>query len=118
MAQANFTELFKLIKQVDAFKIPIKVTINLFQSDRVKGLYNEKKVKETAVHSQDEVVDEIRSYLLDRIENLDIKEIQYGYIGAFKAKGIRFMITNVPWGDVKPYGKNQVVTVQVIIEKA
>ena len=118
MTQANFTELFKLIKQVDAFKIPIKVTINLFQSNRVKGLYNEKKIKETVVYSPDEVVDEIRAFLLNRIEELDIKKIQYGYIGTFKANGIRFTISNVVWGDVRPYGKYQVVTVQVIIEKA
>ena len=119
MTNAEFRKLIRIIKQVDAFQVPIKVTINIFLN-RERELTRETKIKEFTVNFVEEAIDEIRNYLLDRIEVLDALTINYSYTGGIKARGIRFMIANVTWGDVKPYGrlgKNQKVTVQVIIEK-
>ncbi len=118
MATEEFVELEKLVKQVDSFKIPIKVTIKTFQKDRIKGLYNERTVKESVVHFPDDAVSEVRNFLIDRIQDLDLQKINYGYVGAIKASGFRFMLPEVMYNDVKPYGRHQKVAVQVIIEKA
>ena len=85
-------------RQVDAFQIPIKVTINIFLSDRERGLLRETKIKEFRVNFVDDAITKIRNYLLDRIQELNFITINYGYIGAFKAKGIRFNDTKCYMG--------------------
>ena len=71
MAEAKFKELGSFARKVDAFQIPIKVTINIFLSSEEGGLLREAKIKEFRVNFVDDAIAEIRNYLLDRIQELN-----------------------------------------------